>query len=215
MIHGFYYVAGLYNRGRIVGKKKLQIIITFGIALMLLLSVFAGYLPTPKYVIEFTCISNSLIGLLFLFTGIRMIRGGTFFANWFYGTGAVTLLFIFLICMGSLSGAYQMNFKGAFFFLHVINPITVLIYYLIYADERENGKQKRLLLIPVPVLCYLLADYVIGTIARHYVYGFFEPGQLGAGRAFLIGCALYAGVFILGSVAFMGNRVMHQNKNGR
>ena len=97
-------------------KKRLQIILTFCIAVMLLTSVFAGYFPTPEYVVECTCISNSLIGLLFLFSGIRIIKVGTVFGNWLYGTASVTLLFVFLICMGSLAGAYQMNFKGAFFF---------------------------------------------------------------------------------------------------
>ena len=196
-------------------KKRLQIILTFCIAVMLLTSVFAGYFPTPEYVVECTCISNSLIGLLFLFSGIRIIKDGTVFGNWLYGTASVTLLFVFLICMGSLSGAYQMNFKGAFFFLHVINPIAVLVYYLIYINEWEHGRPKRLPLIPVPLLCYLIADYVIGTIAGHYVYGFFKPGELGVGRAFLIGCGIYAGVLILGSAIFGLNRLIHRNRTGR
>ena len=83
-------------------KKRLQIILTFCIAVMLLTSVFAGYFPTPEYVVECTCISNSLIGLLFLFSVIRIIRGGMVFwqlALW-YRFGYV------IICFSDMYGQF-------------------------------------------------------------------------------------------------------------
>lgn len=85
-------------------KKILHIIVKFCIAVVLMTSVLAGYWPEPKCIIELTCISNFLLGVIFLLSGIRLLRGKKDYPNIVYSTGSVTLLLVFLVCMGSLSG---------------------------------------------------------------------------------------------------------------
>ncbi len=72
------------------------------------------------------------------------------FPNSFYLNVAVSILMVFLVCMGSFTGAYQFNFKGAFFFLHVINPIVFVICYLFFVNER--GRKIRFVLT-APLIC--------------------------------------------------------------
>lgn len=33
-------------------------------------SVLVGYIPIPEYIVELTCISNTLIGILLIFSGV-------------------------------------------------------------------------------------------------------------------------------------------------
>lgn len=77
----------------------------------------------------------------------------------FYLNIAISILVVFLVCMGSLAGAYKFNFKGAFFFMHVINPIAFVICYMIFVNERDR-KIRFVLTAPIMIMLYFLFDYI-------------------------------------------------------
>ena len=43
------------------------------------------------------------------------------------------LVTILLVCIVSCVGHF--NFHGAFFFLHLVNPLVFLVYYMVFIDD--------------------------------------------------------------------------------
>lgn len=194
-------------------KYKIRILIDFMLAALLIVTDIIGYWSIPGYIIELTCISNFTIGIILIISGIRMLKRKKDFPNIVYSTGLVTIMLVFFICLGSLSGMYRMNFQGAFLFLHVINPILVLLYYIIFINEKQNGKLRTVLLTPIFSISYLLIDYIVGSIANKFVYGFFEPGELNIVMAIVVGAIIYALLLIIGYTVFFINRLFRKSKN--
>ena len=115
---GFMDMSNMTKNNKIIACIKMVIGISMPIAVLI------GYLPIPEYLVEFTCISNTLGGLLLVADGVLNLRGKSV-PGVFYRNISVGIFFVFAICMGSLSGAYHMNFKGAFFYLHQLEKLSV------------------------------------------------------------------------------------------
>ena len=174
-------------------------------------AVLAGYLPIPEYIVEFTCISNTLGGLLLVADGILNLKGKSV-PGVLYRNVAAGIFFVFAICMGSLSGAYHMNFKGAFFYLHAVSPVLFILCYVLFHKESEGKTIKKLLPSPVLMLCYLLFDYVLGKFRGSFVYGFFKPDEVSITDALIIGLVFYAMMIGVAALFLLFNRLAHKNR---
>lgn len=184
-------------------------VVKIAVGLLMIANVLIGYIPQPEYLVELTCVSNTLGGLLLLIDGILNIIKKKSFPNSFYLNVAVSILMVFLVCMGSFTGAYKFNFKGAFFFMHVINPIAFVICYMLFVNEQ--GRKIRLVLTaPIMIMLYLLFDYIRSRIVGKFVYGFVEPGELTFFYAMISGVVIYFFMYLLGLSLFALNRLVHK-----
>lgn len=184
-------------------------IVKIAIGLWMLAAVLIGYIPQPEYLVELTCISNTFGGLLLLIDGILNITKKKCVPNVFYLNVAVSILVVFLVCMGSLTGAYRFNFDGAFFFMHATNPVIFVICYLLFVNERGRGIRSALA-APVMIMLYLLFDYLRSRAVGAFVYGFVEPGELTLFYAIMIGLVMYIFAYLLGLILFALNRGIHR-----
>lgn len=184
-------------------------IIKITVGLLMIITVLIGYIPQPEYFVELTCISNTLGGLLLLADGTLNIAKKKNFPNIFYLNVAVSILMVFLVCMGSLTGIYKFNFKGAFFFMHVINPLVFAACYMLFVNEQDH-KIKFTLAAPVMVMTYLLFDCTRCQFTGEFVYGFIEPGELTFLYAITAGIVIYIFVCLLGLGLFALNRLVHK-----
>ncbi len=145
--------------------------IKVAVGLIILITVVIGYYPMPQYCVEMTCISNTLSGLLLIVDGTMNLTKKRQINRILYLMVAVCILSVFLICTASLTGFFKFNFKGAFFFLHVINPIAFALCWLFFT--RPFGESKRgLFLIPLLMTAYLIFDYTLSRFTGKFVYGF-------------------------------------------
>lgn len=184
-------------------------IIKIAVGLLMIVVVIIGYIPQPEYLIELTCVSNTLGGLLLFSDGILNITKKKNFPNSFYLNVAVSILVVFLVCMGSLTGAYNFNFKGAFFFMHVIDPILFVVCYMLFVDERCH-KIRFVLTAPIMIVVYLLFDYIRCQFTGKFVYGFVEPEELTFFYAIIVGLVTYIFVCLLGLGLYALNRLVHK-----
>lgn len=174
-------------------------------------TVLIGYIPQPEYFVELTCVSNMLGGLLLLADGmLNIIKKETYLKS-FYLNVVVSILIVFLVCMGSFTGAYRFNFKGAFFFLHVINPITFAICYMIFVNE-QGRKMRYALTAPIMTMAYLLFDCIRCQFTGEFVYGFIEPEKLTPVYMIIAGIIIYVFVYLFGLSCFGLNRLVHKRK---
>lgn len=174
-----------------IWKGKAYISIALGI--LFCGSVLIGYMPIPEYAIELTCISNSCIGILLLFTGINMLGKKKEIPGIIYHMWLVTIL---LVCIVSCVGRF--NFHGAFFFLHLVNPLVFLGYYIVFVDDSKKSKQ--ILLAPIPVMMYLAFDYIVGMLKGRFVYGIFKVTAVNLTNAFFIVCGVYISLLLIAAI---------------
>lgn len=186
-------------------------IVKIAVGFLMLAVVCIGYLPQPAYLIELTCVSNTLGGFLLLADGILGITKKQARLNAFYLNVSVSILTVFLVCMGSLTGMYRFNFSGAFFFLHVINPIAFVACHLLFVNE-QSRKLRFVLTAPIMTMAYLLFDYIRAQVTGEFVYGFLSPEALTPAWAILAGIALYALLSVLSLPLFALNRLVHKRK---
>lgn len=183
--------------------------IKIAVGLLMLVNVLIGYIPQPEYLVELTCLSNTLGGLLLLTDGTLNITKKKSFPNSFYLNVAVSILMVFLVCMGSFTGAYNFNFKGAFFFMHVVNPIAFVICYMLFVNE-QGRKIRFVLTAPIMIMLYFLFDYIRSRFVGKFVYGFVEPGEFTFFYAILAGVVMYFLMYLLGLGLFTLNRLIHR-----
>jgi len=192
-------------------KNKIIACIKMAIGISMPIAVLIGYLPIPEYLVEFTCISNTLGGILLIADGVLNLSGKSV-PGVFYRNISVGIFFVFAICMGSLSGAYHMNFKGAFFYLHVLSPVLFILCYIFFFNDCEGKVAKKLLITPVLMLLYLLFDFILGKLRGSFVYGFFKPDEVSISDALIIGVVFYLMMFAVGTIFLSLNKLVHKNK---
>lgn len=103
------------------------------------------------------------------------------------------LVTILLVCIISCVGHF--NFHGAFFFLHLVNPLLFLIYYLVFIDDTKRSKQ--ILLTPFPVLFYLIFDYIVGKLRGRFIYGIFEVKETDFASLLLVLCGVCLSLLVI------------------
>ena len=79
----------------IIKNDKIIAWIKIVIGISMPIAVLIGYLPIPEYLVEFTCISNTLGGLLLVADGILNLRGKSV-PGVFYRNISVGIFFVFL-----------------------------------------------------------------------------------------------------------------------
>lgn len=184
-------------------------IVKITVGLLMIVVALIGYIPQPEYLVELTCVSNTLGGLLLLVDGILNIVKKKNIPNSLYLNVAVSILTVFLVCMGSLTGIYRFNFKGAFFFMHVINPIVFIVCYMLFVNE-QGRKIRFVLTAPIMIIIYLVFDYIRCQFTGKFVYGFIEPKELIFFYAIITGFVMYIFMYLLGLSLFALNRLVHK-----
>ena len=179
--------------------KEIKSYVSIILGIVFCASVLVGYIPIPEYLIELTCFSNTLIGILLIFTGINFIVKGKSFSSIFYHMGLVTIL---LVCIVSCVGHF--NFKGAFFFLHLVNPVLFLLYYMFFIEDDKN--LKKILYTPIPVIIYLAFDYIIGRVTGHFVYGIFDVNEMHLALMIFVVCGIYIILTVLACITQFINK---------
>ena len=190
-----------------------KVIAVFEIVLGILMPVMAiiGYLPEPELVVEFSCLSNVVTGIWLIIDGILKFKDKKLPVR-FFGNSCVGLFVVFAICMGSLTGAYSMNFKGAFMFLHVISPVLFMLFYIIFCDDSKGKVIFKLLLNPVFLMVYFLFDFILGKARGYFVYGFFDAPGFNILHALIFGVVVYILLFAFGALFLLLNRIFHHKK---
>lgn len=191
-------------------KGMMKSMVKIAIGFFIIVIVLIGYIPQPEYLVELTCVSNVLGGLLLLADGILDITKKKNIPNSFYLNVAVSILVVFLVCMGSLTGIYRFNFKGAFFFMHVVDPIVFVACYLFFVNE-QGRKIRSAFVAPIMLIVYLLFDYVRCKFTGEFVYGFVEPEELTYFYAISVGIVICFCGYLLGLSLFVLNRFVHKN----
>ena len=178
-----------------------------GIGLLLTASATALYWQYLRFMYELTFMSNFCAGLFFLVAGICTWRGRKV-PQVLYLCFAVLLLLVMAVCL-AFSGNF--SFSGAFLFLHLINPLAALAYFLFAADMRKVSRK----LLPSAVLMpgtYLIFALIFGALTGNYIYFFLDYGQVGIAYTALFILAAAGALLAVSWLLWRVNRLTRKNR---
>lgn len=181
-----------------VKNFKMQAIIKIAIGGILLISVIWGYLPIPKHMNEYTFLSNTIEGFVLLYSGILLVTKQKHIPP-IVDLCLVILAFIMLgICITN----YQIfGFSGAYLFLHVINPILLLLHWVFVTEKRKIKNAKHVLSVLILPAVYMIFLFSFGFLTNDFIYPVFDINKLGLFNVIVF--VLIVGVFFLGIAYIM------------
>ncbi len=130
-------------------SETVRLYLTAVIAVMCIATTFWGYGFHFDHWGEYCFISNISVGILFLISVIYKIKKGAFLSDVFYFNSMMVLLLIFIATV--LIG---LNLDGAYWFLHIINPVIVFLYWLYCCRHKRNVSGKQVLTVLIFPLAY-------------------------------------------------------------
>lgn len=202
------------------------LIIEAMLGILLTETALVSYIPTPEYMCELTFLSNLLGGVLFLvdalFRFLRLKDTANVEADDRCESKAAslspvpgilflihntTLSLVFIVTVGgTLSGLAHFNFDGGFFMLHAVNPILVMVFYLV-AIGREKRSFRELLWSPAMMCAFLVWDYARYLVCGKPIYGIFPEEGMHFPWQLVILIATYAAAFAWAAfIYFLGRR---------
>ena len=175
--------------------KYLKIVL----GILFIASVVYSYYEIPQYLIEGTCVSNSLGGILLIVDGILEFKNKRVpMLIWQMELGFI--MTVYLLC-ALLTGfkIFSFNFDGGFMFLHSINPLILFAIYL-FTLRLDIGKGKEIIrrsfIAPLLIMAYLLFDLIRHQITGEFVYGLI-PNNSSVLIMLLFGAGAYIGEVVL------------------
>lgn len=177
-------------------KKNNLAIAKIIIGICMMTAALIGYIPEPELMVEFSFMSNVTGGLALLIDGILNLKGRSIPAV-IHRNICAGLFIVFAVCMLSLTGAYHMNFKGAFFFIHVVFPLLYMLCYVFACDDSKGKTIRKLFASPVLMILYFVFDYILGQCRGFFVYGFAEVEELSVLAGLIVLASVYVLVFFI------------------
>lgn len=181
------------------------------VGLMMLISALYTYIPEAQYMYELTFISNIVgAGLFFLdVVYIHVKQKGL--PSVLFLMETVTISTVFLIVVGCTAfGLAHFNFSGGMFFLHIVNPILFIGFYLFVESESKFNLIK-VVLSPIFVMAYLLFDYIRFLFVGSFVYGLFPAEKMSLLNVIVIGVVTYILIGICGLVIYSVGRLVKKH----
>ena len=177
-----------------------------GIICMLCLgAALIGYWRIPFLMVELTFMSNLLTGLLY---------GAGFALAWMGRRLSPMLSFcctivLLMVCLVSLAFAGEMNFSGAFFFLHILNPLFVLLHWLLFCDHNKSKRGMALCALLFPAAYFTFA-FFFGRATGEYLYPFLNADANGVPFVLLFAAVTGVSLAVLSFALFFFNRWLHR-----
>ena len=162
-------------------ERKTGIAVPFALGALLVSAAAATYRGSFIYAYELTFLSNFVTGVVLLAAAVLRLRG----------KDVPQLVFLCLTCLllavFLISAVFGFGFDGGFFFLHLIDPLAVLAFFLTLCDM-HRVKTRSVPAVLILPLAYLIFALVFGRVTGNYPYPFLDYETAGAG---------YTAVFVL------------------
>lgn len=187
--------------------SKIRKYIDLALSILLIASVILGYYKDVSHMGEYCFISGLLVGITFFISYLYQKKHEKPLNACIYlaCTADIFVIFIATVSIG-------LNLEGVFWFIHIINPIILLIYWFVFCDQRFMNGKGTISVVVFPLL-YMLFAFVFLEISGSCPfpaslifmdYTGFVP------LALLVGLAII--LWMLGYAFHMLNRFIRRNK---
>lgn len=190
-------------------EKALRIIkaiLAFALGYIFLFTTLSSYSLYFKYAYELTFLGNFLAGLFLVIVG--------FF--WLFNKQVPEILFLdftmlllitFGVCMAFIT---DFNFEGRFLFLHIINPLLMLAFYLIFSNQTKTKWQNIFTVFALPLI-YLIFALIYGASTDSSIYFFLDYNTYGIGYSITFISGILVGLFVMSIILYCINKLIHRH----
>ena len=176
-----------------IRNNKLKVAIKIGIGCILLISVIWGYTFQDLNINAYTFLSNTTESLVLICSGILLALRQKHIPTYI----DLCLVILAFIMLGICVTNYEIfGFDGAYLFLHVINPILLLLHWIFITEKGKIKSPKYVLSVLILPAMYMTFLFTFGLITNNYLYPVFDINSLG-----IVSVAVF--VFIV-AVVFLG-----------
>ncbi len=159
-----------------IKSYRQQAAIKIVLGLIVLFSVAWGYFPIPEHMNEYTFLSNTIEGLVMLASGMLLLFRQKHLPT-YIDLCLVILAFIMLgICVTNYT---IFGFDGAYLFLHLINPVLLLLHWIFVTEKGKIKSPKYVLTVAVLPALYMIFLFSFGAVTGNYIYPVFDVNALG------------------------------------
>ncbi len=185
--------------------KIIRICFSFVIAFVFVFTSLFTYREHLAETYELTFLSSFIAGIFFLVSGILLLFNKRM-PQILYLCATILLLIVFFVCI-AFSNRFQM--RGGFAFLHIVNPLLVLSYYLFLCDLSKTTLKLVPTVAAIPLL-YLAFVLIFGSVTGNYIYFFMNYEKVGIWYSVLFILGILAGIFAFGFALYYFNRLIQK-----
>lgn len=186
--------------------KPIKISAAFLLAFVFLFTAVYSYRASFEFAYELTFLSNFSAGLFLSVVGILWLCNQKV-AEFLFLDFTILLLIVFGVCMVFVA---EFNFEGGFAFLHIVNPLLMLVFYLIFSDQTKVKWQFLFTVLVMPI-AYMIFALIFGATTGNYIYFFLDYTQYGAGYTVLFLVGIAAGLIAVSVGLYFLNRLVHKH----
>ena len=186
--------------------RIIKICSAFALAFAFVFSAFYSYADDLKYTYELTFLSNLSTGLFLSVVGILWLCHKSI-PQFLFLDFTILLLIVFGVCMAF---AAEFNFVGGFAFLHIVNPLLMLAFYLFLSNQINVKWQFLFTILTMPII-YIIFALIFGATTGNYIYFFLDYTKYGVGYTILFILGIAVGLVAVGTGLYFLNRLIHKH----
>lgn len=142
-------------------KYKIRNISNLILGILFISTTILGYYKDISYMSEYCFISGIIVGLILISSYIYYIKNKKYFPEWIYANCVVTTIVIFIATV-----IINLSLEGAFWFIHIINPILLFLYWVIFCNHNKIKNQLLVATNLIFPICYIVFAQVIFVITK-------------------------------------------------
>lgn len=116
-------------------KTKVKAVSELVLGVLFIIMTILGYYKEVSHMWEYCFLSGIVAGIVFISAYIHYLITKKHIAEWIFLDCTTDISLILIITL-----AMNLNVEGAFQFIHIINPMLLLLFWFIFCNSRSNKK---------------------------------------------------------------------------
>lgn len=184
--------------------KIIKISSAFALALLFLTTVLYSYWEYMSSFYYMTFLGNFLTGIFLFIVGIL----------WIFNKNIPQFLILcFTVLMALVFGVTMATqdfyFSDGYLFLHVINPLLMVIFYLLISNQLSVKWYFVFTACAMP-LAYMIFAFIFGAHTGDYIYYYLDYKKFGTGNTTLFILGIAVGLVAASIGLYYLNRLIHK-----
>lgn len=187
-------------------KKSFQLKAAKGLSILFISTAVYCYWGTKGHIYELTFLSNFSAGLFLMSTAVCLNHKRKV-PEILCLDFTMLLLLVFMVCAAF---RHQFDFNGMFLFLHMLNPIFLLIYYFLFCNMNLVRQSRKVLSVILMPLFYLIFAVIYGQNTGNCIYFFLDVKTNGSLYCISVVLMLTVIQIVIGYALFYLNKLIYR-----
>ena len=114
-----------------------------------------------------------------------------------------------LLILGIIIATKDFEIDDGFLFLHFLNPIFMLIYYLLFSNQTKVRWQLVLITLAMP-FAYMIFAFILGACTGDYIYYYLDYNNFGVQNTIIFIICTLIGLLIISYGIYFLNRFIQK-----